>query len=444
MKSFAEALDSQTAFFTPTEAKQLLIGMQQRLFGIGVLLRDDVDGFSVVKIVEGGPAEQQGNLALGDKIIAVDNDPVIGLDMLDVVEMIRGEPGSSVSLKVIRKNSASESSTMHIVIHRGEVVVKDLRYGSKIKPIKDGVIAYLRLHSFYQDAENSSYSDLLSSITELKKQHDVKGVILDLRCNPGGLLTQAVAVSGIFLDKGVVVSIHDEEGSLIHMRNLSSKKAWDGPLIVLINRGSASAAEIVAQVLQDWGRAVIVGDDRSFGKGSFQIFTLCPDGITPPSSQGEYKVTRGRYYTVSGKSPQLVGVRSDIVVPGTLCFTEIGEQYLKFPLSSDNISANFSDSIEDLPFFQRSLIRRIYATDEQKQTNQWTVHIPELKKRTEARMNMNEPFLQFIGQLKNHVIDFDENQKEIDYQLDEAWNIIEDLSTLSEEQNVNMKPAEAA
>jgi carboxyl-terminal processing protease len=169
---------------------------------------------------------------------------------------------------------------------------------------------------------------------------------------------------------------------------------------------------------------------------------LSPDGVTPPSSHGEYKVTRGRYYTVSGKSPQLVGVHSDIVVPGTLCFTEIGEQYLKFPLPSDNISAHFIDDMEDLPFFQRSLVRRIYATDEQKQTDQWTVHIPELKKRTEDRMIENEPFQQFIGQLKNHASDFDDNQKEVDYQLDEAWNIMEDLTTLSEEQN--MEPAEAA
>lgn len=485
MKAFAEALDAQTAFYTPAEAKQLLVGMQQHLFGIGVLLRDDADGFSVVKIVEGGPAERQGGLMLGDKIIAVDNEPVIGLDVLEVVEMIRGQPGSEVELKVMRKDKNNGPLTpVHIPIRRGEVVVKESRYGSQVKPIDKGVLAYLRLHSFYQDAEDSSSSDLRNAVLELTQHNDVKGIVLDLRCNPGGLLTQAVAVAGLFLDKGVVVSIPDESGNVIHIRNLNGKKVWDGPLVVLMNRGSASAAEIVAQVLQDWGRAIIIGDDRSFGKGSFQVFTLCPDGKTPPNPQGEYKITRGRYYTVSGKSPQLVGVRSDIVVPGTLSFAEIGEEYLKFPLPADRIDAHFTDTMEDLPFFQRSLVRRMYASSEQKTMNRWIVYIPELKKRSTMRMNKNVSFQQFVNQLQSHAtkeelpffqriphrteknpsshlallfpklkmrteVGMRENvpfqrienpiqtsMSEVDYQLEEAWKIMEDLTKLSEEKEV--------
>ncbi len=441
MKAFAEALDSESAFYTPAEAMQLVVGLQQRLFGIGVLIRDDADGFSVIKIVEGGPADQQGGLVLGDKIIAIDNQPVIGLDILDAVELIRGQPGSLIDLKVLRKDEKSGKMVpLHLSLHRGEVVVKESRYSSQVKPIDNGVLGYLRLHSFYEDSDASSCSDLRAALCELKEKQDVKGLILDLRCNPGGYLKQAVGVAGLFLDKGIVVSTPDEEGNLIHSRNLAGKKEWNGPLIVLMNRGSASASEVVAQVLQDWGRAIIIGDDRSFGKGSFQVFTLSADGRSP-NPQGEYKVTRGRYYTVSGKSPQLVGVRSDIVVPGILGVEEIGEEFLKFPLSADTIDAHFVDAMEDLPFFQGALVRKLYASSEQKTTAQWTVHIPELKKRSEQRMKDNVPFQEFVSRLQSRTQDFEENPKEVDFQLEEAWKVLEDLLQLSGEAQVRVADA---
>jgi carboxyl-terminal processing protease len=442
MKAFAEALDSQSAFFTPTEAKQLLIAMQQRLFGIGIILRDDIDGFSVIKLVEGGPADRQKGLELGDKIIAVNDEPVIGFDMMDVVEMIRGEPGSSVTLKVVRRCEDMGKETLRpveVLLKRGEVVVKDLRYGSKIMPCDDGVIAYLRLHSFYQDEDTSAYADLLASLEQLQRENTVKGVILDLRCNPGGLLTQAVAVTGLFIEKGIVVSVKDEEEGFSHMRNIATKKAWDGPLIVLINRASASASEVVAQSLQDWGRAIIVGDDRSFGKGSFQLFTLNDDGARPPNPRGEYKITRGRYYTVSGKTPQLVGVQSDIVIPGVLCFAEIGEMYSKFPLSTDAIPPHFEDTFDDVPFFQRPLLRRLYSFAQQERTDQWTRMIPEMKKRSWNRLSHNVVYQKFIDQIKSSqdTMAGDGSQKIVDLQLEEAWNIIKDLvSATSEEREV--------
>ncbi len=449
MKAFAEALDSQSAFFTPSEAKQLLIGMQQRLFGIGILLRDDIDGFSVIKLVEGGPADRQKGLELGDKIIAVNNEPVIGLDMMDVVEMIRGEPGSTVSLQLTRRCDEGGKEVLRSVearLKRGEVVVRDLRYGTQIMPMDDGVVAYLRLHSFYQDEETSSYADLLTSLETLQREHDVKGVILDLRCNPGGLLMQAVAVTGLFIEKGVVVSIKGEDGSVTHMRNIASKKAWDGPLIVLINRASASSSEIVAQALQDWGRAIIVGDDRSFGKGSFQLFTMPADGITPPNPRGEYKVTRGRYYTVSGKTPQLIGVQSDIVVPGVLCFAEIGEIYSKFPLSNDSISAHFHDTFDDVPSFQRPLLQKLYSFAYQRPLDQWRRLIPELRQRSAQRLSHSVAYQKFVEEAKADREDpvGEELQKSTDLQLEEAWCILKDFVVLARGREAGGQEREAA
>ena len=432
MKSFANALDSESAFFTPSEAKQLLVGMQQRLFGIGVLLRDDIDGFSVIKLVEGGPAHRQKGLELGDKIIAVNDEPVIGLDLMDVVEMIRGEPGSTVHLKLVRGDGTTRQ-TQDVRLKRGEVVVRDLRFGSEIVPCEGGVIAHLRLHSFYQDAQTSSYADLLEELAQLQQNHSVKGVILDLRCNPGGLLAQAVAVTGLFIDKGIVVSVKEDGGAFSHMRNITSRHVWDGPLVILLNRASASASEIVAQALQDWGRAIIVGDDRSFGKGSFQIFTLSPDGSIPPNPRGEYKVTRGRYYTVSGRTPQLVGVQSDIVVPGLLNFAEIGEMYSKFPLSSDIIASHFEDAFEDVPLFQRTLLQRLYSFGHQVRLDQWVACVPELKRRSKVRLSANAEYQTFLERAQEARAEFVAEASldtARDFQLEEAQAVMKDIILL--------------
>ena len=433
LKAFASALDSQTSYYTPSEAKQLLISMQQRLFGIGILMRDDADGFSVIKVVEGGPADRQKSLQLGDKIVAVNGEPVIGLDITEVVEMIRGDQGSIVSLKILRKEKETPSDQLiarELKMKRGEVVVKEMRYGSKIEPFEDGVLAYVRLHSFYQDEETSSYQDLYTVIEEIKEQNNAKGLILDLRSNPGGLLNQAVAVSGLFLDKGVVVSVKDDDGKLVHMRNFGMAKIWDGPLIVLINRASASSSEIVAQVLQDWGRAIIVGDDHSFGKGSFQLFSLNPDGATPPSPMGEYKVTRGRYYTVSGKSPQLIGVCSDVIVPGSLSFARIGEKFSRFPLPSDSISAHFTDSFEDIPYLQRGIIQSVYRKNRQCCLDKYVKVIPKLRKKSEERLKNNAEYAQFLERSKKlgeEVISAPDDQEKCDFQLSEGFEVLKDL-----------------
>ena len=431
MKAFAEALDSESAYFTPAEAKQLLISMQQKLCGIGVVLRDDVDGFSITKIVEGGPADVQKQLETGDKIIAVNGEPVIGYDLVDVVELIRGVPNTPVSLRILRQKDERTYST-DIQLTRAHVVVQDLRYGTKLEPFQDGVVAYLKLHSFYQDEDTSSYDDLLASLETIQRNHNIKGVVLDLRYNPGGLLNQAVAVSGLFLGKGIVVSIQDGDQRVCHLRNIASRKMWDGPLVILMNRASASASEIVAQALQDWGRAIVVGDDRSFGKGSFQLFTLPSDGVSSPDPLGEYKVTRGRYYTTSGKSPQLVGVLSDIVVPGNLSCLDIGEVFTRFPLPADTIDSHFEDTFTDLSFFNKKLIERAYANDQERKSTRWTRFLPELKKMAEERLAKNEAYKKFILEVKNDSNKvFSENSKAPDFQLDEARNVLKDLIQMS-------------
>ncbi len=434
MKAIASAMDSQTAFFTPTEAKQFLIGVQQRLFGIGVLMRDDIDGFSIIKIVEGGPAEKSGALHLKDKIIAVDEEPVVGLDVGEVVEKIRGPEGTDVVLTVLRETATDlpekEINKLDITIERAEVVIKESRYDIKTEAYGNGVLVTLVLHSFYQDQESSSTSDLTSALKKVLRENKVMGVLLDLRSNPGGLLSEAVSVAGLFIKKGIVVSIKDERGNVQHLRNLETSQLWSGPLVVLVNRASASAAEIVAQTLQDYGRAIVVGDATSFGKGSFQIFTVNPSQDDRVNPKGEFKVTRGCYYTPSGQTPQLRGVVSDILIPGPLADAEIGERYAEYPLQANSIPPSFVDTLSDVPFFQRGEIRKLYLFDLEQPTDGWKKYIYALKKNSDQRRLANKEYTHFLEQAKQASEDVSIAEsllKEPDYQGQEAMSLLKDL-----------------
>lgn len=443
LKATASSLDAHTSYFTPGEASQFMINVQQRLYGIGAQLRDDINGFTIVKMVEGGPAALGKQLKAKDRIVAVNGEPVVGMDIADAVELIRGEANTPVILTIIREtkdaNGTPVEEKLDLSILRGEVVLKETRFKSSYEPYGNGVIGYLKLYSFYQDRDSSSATDLDNEIQKLKKEHNLEGLILDLRYNSGGLLTQAVAVTGLFITKGVVVSIKDESGRIQHLRDLDGTSAWDGPLIILVNRMSASASEIVAQTLQDYGRAIVIGDDHTFGKGSYQTFTLTttePEQINP---QGEYKVTRGRYYTVSGKTPQLTGVLSNIPVPGPLSESEVGERFAKYPLENDTIRPNFDDDLSDIPFLQREKIRKLYKFGLQEKIETYNPYIEKLKNNSGQRLSKSHNYQNMIKEIKKKEEsdpDSVENFGQNDLQLEEANNIMKDLILLMEEKGL--------
>lgn len=435
LKAMTSAMDAHTAYFTPGEATQFMINVQQRLFGIGAQLRDDLNGFTVVKVIEGGPASRDGRMKSKDRIIGVNGEPVVGLDIIEAVDLIRGEEDTPVTLSVVREvwsGELKEQQQLDITINRGEVVLQETRLETDVEPFGDGVVAYLRLYSFYQDPESSSTKDLVQEINKLKEQYKVRGIILDLRYNSGGMLSQAVSVTGLFITKGIVVSIKNDAGQVQHLRDLDSKTVWDGPLTILINRASASAAEIVAQTLQDYGRAVIVGDDHTYGKGTFQTFTLTSNKKGTVNPEGEYKVTRGKYYTVSGKSPQLVGVSSDIVVPSLLSELDIGEKYASFPLENDSINPNFDDDLGDLPYAKRQRIRQLYKFDLQPRLSIYTKHLHTLRNNSATRIENNKNYQNFLKEIRKeqHNPDEEELYGSNDLQLIEAYNIMKDLILL--------------
>lgn len=438
LKSFASSLDSYTVYFTPTETQSFIIQVQQRLFGIGAQLRDDLNGFTVVRLLEGSPVEKCGIIKKGDRIIAVNEEPVVGLDIVDAVELIRGPKGSAVTLTFSREHFEKEklvnTEIFNVDVTREEIILNESRFETNIEPFGDGIIAHLRLFSFYQDPNSSSVEDIKKEILRLSKEHNLLGIILDLRSNPGGLLPQAVAVSGLFVKKGIIASVKGKHEQIQHLRNLHGTVIWDGPLIVLTNRASASASEIVAQSLQDFGRAIIIGDDYTFGKGSYQTFTLEPSinqniRINP---QGEFKVTRGRYYTVSGKSPQFTGTKTDIEVPGVLSKLEVGERFTKNPLKNDSIPPNFQDTLSDLSIIQKKRLQKIYLTDQQKPLMMYYPYLDILKKNSQLRIQQDSTYQNFLRNLSDSDISESnlESLGQCDLQLKETVSIMKDLLIL--------------
>jgi carboxyl-terminal processing protease len=436
LKAISCALDSQTAYFTPAEAGQFMIQVQQKLFGIGAQLRDDLNGFTIVRLLDDSPASRGNTLKADDRIIAVNKEPVVGMEITEAVELIRGPQGSNVTLTLIREteeNGQKKEETLDVEIVRGEVVLKETRLETAYEPFGDGTIAILHLFSFYQDKDSSCANDLREALLKAKEEHNLKGVILDLRNNGGGLLPQAVAVSSLFIKKGIVVSVKDNTGKVLHLRNTDGRVVWDGPLLILTSKTSASAAEIVAQTLQDYGRAFVVGDAITYGKGTFQTFTLESSNYGKVNPKGEYKVTRGRYYTVSGKSPQLVGVQADIVVPGLYSELEIGEKFSKYPLANDQIPANFDDDLADVPMAHRQDILRLYKFNLQPILTTYTPHLPILKKNAESRMQQNKNYQALLKEIRKKESDSDpkESYGQTDLQLAETLNIMKDLIFLS-------------
>lgn len=443
LKSFASSLDSYTVYFTPTETQSFIIQVQQRLFGIGAQLRDDLNGFTVIRLLEGSPVEKCGLIKKGDRIIAVNEEPVAGLDIVDAVELIRGPKGSPVTLTFSRehfeKDKLINTEIFNVDVTREEIILNESRFETNIQPFGDGVIAHLRLFSFYQDPNSSSVEDLKKEILKLRKENNLLGVILDLRSNPGGLLPQAVAVAGLFVKKGIIASVKGKHNQIQHLRNLHDTMIWDGPLIVLTNRASASASEIVAQSLQDFGRAIIVGDDYTFGKGSYQTFTLEPSinqniRINP---QGEFKVTRGRYYTVSGKSPQFTGTKTDIEVPGMLSKLEIGERFTKNPLQNDSITPNFQDTLSDLSILQKKRLQKTYLTDLQTPLIIYHPYLTTLKKNSQIRIQQSSTYQNFLTKLSSSDISESnlESLGQNDLQLEETLSIMKDLLILMKTQS---------
>ena len=358
-KAFALALDPHTNYLSPENFADFEIQMQHSLEGIGASLSSD-NGFTVIEeLIPGGGAERSGLLKLKDKIIAVAQEGgkpinVIDMDLSDVIKMIRGKKGTKVTLTILRQ--AELTNRFDVTITRDKIDIKEqeakINYETRTVGGRQYRFGVIDLPSFYGDEkENTScYEDVKNLLAEAKRQH-VDGIVLDLSRNGGGLLGEAVRLAGLFLDKGVIVATKDNDEQVTILANGSAasgtegdnikvitfpsedpRAVYTGPLVVLTSRLSASASEIVAGALKDYHRAVIVGSDHTFGKGSVQTLMSLPWDL------GGITVTTALYFLPGGKSTQKMGVEADVRLPIRFILEDVGETALDYPLPAQAIA----------------------------------------------------------------------------------------------------------
>lgn len=352
----AKSYDPHTDYFSMSEMERFMSGMQNSLVGIGALLQPEDDGATkITGIVVGGPADKEGSLKLNDRIVGVDHNNAgteeamvdIMFEKLDrVVDMIRGKEGVEVRLKVEPAGGAP-GEIKFIVIKRGKVELKDeLAKGEIIEVSRpDGSkrrLGWISLPAFYADFKSWKTRcsiDVEKIITRMEAEK-IEGIIMDLRGNGGGSLEEVRRMTGFFTGRGPVVQVKNHLGRVEFKDSSHRNPIFNGPTVVLIDKTSASASEILAGALQDYNRAVIVGDSSTFGKGTVQqpmeIRKMMPF-MSDARRAGVLKPTIQKFYRVAGSTTQLKGVEADIVLPSLLDAFEVGEKYLDHALPHDNI-----------------------------------------------------------------------------------------------------------
>ncbi len=351
------SFDPHTTYMSKDTFKSFMIQMSLQLEGIGATLSSDDEGYTVIKsIVPKGPADKQGQLKVEDKIVAVgqseDGEYVdcTGMKLDDVVKMIRGKPNTMVRLSVISGNESKEIRIVREKVNlddqaaQGEVFERGTKADGT--PLKVGVI---NLPSFYSDMDSGDGSKGRSTTTDVDKiLQDFRGqavdaVVLDLRRNGGGSLREAINCTGLFIDYGPVVQVKDPQGQVQQHNDERRGLSWDKPLVVLTSKFSASASEILAGAVQDYGRGLVIGDTTTHGKGTVQslldLNQLVFRGQDAPQYFGALKITMQQFYRPSGDSTQKRGVLSDIILPSVTDKMDVSETDLDYPVEFDRVSA---------------------------------------------------------------------------------------------------------
>jgi carboxyl-terminal processing protease len=384
LTTVAHLYDPHSTYFSAATYEDFGIQMKLQLVGIGALLGLEEDTCVVKEILPGGPADVGRELKPNDKIISVAQtgaEPVeiIGMKLRKIVDMIRGQQGTKVHLLVQPADASDPSQRKEIVITRDVVKLNAQRARGAIFQIpgadgKTQPLGVITLPAFYgpaddgdTDAERTTASRDVARLIDLLKEQGIQGLVLDLRHNGGGYLTEAIELAGLFVQKGPIVQVKNYQGDIQVDEDANPKVAYDGPLAVLVDRFSASASEIVTGALQNYGRAIVIGDSSTHGKGSVQqIFEMknIRGGLgTSPAKTGAAKFTIQKYYLPSGASTQLKGVIPDIVLPSIDDYIPIGESDLPRALVWDQIPTSFFDGAPLdqkvlLPLRQASLERQ--------------------------------------------------------------------------------------
>jgi len=428
LTELAQLYDPHSNFMSPDTSEDFGISISNELIGIGAVLSDDNGYCKILELIDGGPAKKSGNIKEGDTIVGVaqgrdEFEDVIGKRLRDIVRLIRGKEDSLVRLQIRSEDSVEDKI---VTITRKRIKLEEKLASAELYqvPTEDGSIpvGVINLPNFYGPTNGNPMSTRASEdvdhlITKLKDQ-GVKGIVLDLRNNGGGLLDEAINITGLFISTGPVVKVKNRTGEVDINRDYDPKISWDGPLAVLTSRYSASASEIVAGALQYYKRALIIGDESTHGKGTVQttfalpisvydmygrdshfvrpnllerVGRLIPAQTSPTGIPSMAKITIAKYYLPDGSSTQLKGVLSDIKLPSVAELLPIRESDLKNPLSWDNIEGQPIDSEElvsnSYPYLQCNLIEVLNERSQERQKS-----LEEFKYLTESISSFKERY----------------------------------------------------
>ncbi len=377
MNAYLTLVEPHTGYMEPVSSENFEINMKLSLEGIGAVLGNDGEYTSIQTIVKGGPADLEGSLKSGDKVLAVGQDEegsfedVIGWSIEDVVQLIRGEKGSTVRLRIIGEDDGPETMPKTVNIVRDKVKLEQQAAQHQIFEVKNGKhsrkIGVIDLPTFYLDFAGlqSGDPDYRSTTKDVKKilnkfkEEGVQGVIVDLRNNGGGSLYEAVQLSGLFIDKGPIVQTKLSYGKVDVKKDVDPRLSWNGPMVVMVNKLSASASEIFAAAMQDYGRAVIVGN-QTYGKGTVQNVMPLNDYYNDPEvKMGQLKMTMGQFFRINGGSTQNRGVIPDITFPQSPGLEDYGEAAYENALPWNSIASSDYTLFDDLSD-EISLLRKKY------------------------------------------------------------------------------------
>ena len=402
LSAVTSSYDPHTTYMSPSNLENFNIFMRLNLEGIGAALQQDLDDGSTVvsSIVPGGAAAKQGRLKKEDRIVSVGNGPegpmkdVNELKLNDVVKLIRGPAGTIVRLGVHAKDS---KEVQIYSITRAKIELEDqaaraeiLERGQKADGSRYKV-GFISLPSFYMDMEaehdgNGEYRSTTRDVRKILKEFNAKGidvVVLDLRHNGGGSLTEAISLTGLFINEGPVVQIKDAADRVQSYDDLERGMAWGGPLVVLTNKFSASASEILAGAIQDYRRGLVVGDESTHGKGTVQSLMNIGRELFPipnPPPYGALKITMQQFYRPNGDSTQKRGVEPDLVLPSLSNAVGVGEKDLDYALEFDRVKAAHFES--------SNLVRSEF--------------LGQLRSQSESRVSQSEEFAKLLKDIQRY------------------------------------------
>ncbi|MCP1381449.1 carboxy terminal-processing peptidase [Runella salmonicolor] len=377
MNAFCEVLDPHTRYFSPADSDRFKQDMYQALEGIGAVLREDGNYIKVVEVVPGGPAFKDKRLKKDDRIIGVAQgdegkvEDIVGWYVDDAVKKIKGTKGTIVRLQVLASDALPNDPPKEIRLVREKVNLQTSRAKKEIVTINqnkhDYKIGIINIPSFYRDFEGAGKRDKdfasttrdVQKIIDSLKAENVEGIVIDLRNNGGGSLTEAISLTGLFISKGPVVQVRESTGDTEVQTDPDPNVTYDGPIAVLINRFSASASEIFAAAIQDYKRGIVLGE-QTYGKGTVQTMVDLNQWIKDSDKLGQINITVAKFYRINGSSTQRKGVSPDIEFPSAFSAEEYGESSQPTALPWDQIATARFDVTKSLNEKQVAKLREKY------------------------------------------------------------------------------------